>query len=1198
MQFIKHGPDIPERLLQSQEEGQVVFFCGAGISYPAGLPGFGRLVENIYNNIGTDLEELEQKIFKKKLFDQTLALLERRVTGGRETVRKALYQSLQPNLNAPAALDTHIALLQLSTNNKEKTRLITTNFDRLFFEAASSLNKNIPYYSAPHLPIPKKSRWNGIVYLHGLLPNDATDIESLNSLVLTSGDFGLAYLQEAWAARFISDVLRDYDICFVGYSIDDPILRYMMDALSADQLMGEDRNRHYWAFAGVDKNSTYQKTAQLWKLKNVIPILYRTRNYHRLLHQTLHVWAEHYCNGLLGKKSIIGRYTSKPPTKSTQQDNYVGRVLWAISDPTGEPAKHFAEQTPPPSLEWLTEVFVKKEGILKNIFSSSKLTTSKITLSLIPWFEHLSGNPDFLLFILSQPEDIQNFWRKLFYNHLNIENLSSQSPEPQRKYIQKLFSLFIYDRLQSSSFVYEKFNQNLLQNNTPTLYKELSFKEALTSRISLRKNFYYSINKYSDSSQKHFPFIHRVALKRSFPDILEDTQILEHPKNINIIQYYLQESLDILSSLEDKQYSPLSNILLPSIENHSQNTNKIDGLAYLMELLRDAWEHLRQTNRQQAIQIATTWFDNPYPIFKRFALYAAAQDNIISPLCWGNFLLQKDTYWLWSPETKREVCRLLAQQGKQLSATPIWPSLEKAILAGIPRNTFNMTDQEYDEYNNYAVWLRLKKLSPYLSPESMEKVKQIESLHPDWKLHPTEREEFAFWIGTSREQFDDPNLLQLTTTEEISSYIKKHNDSFFPHNAWEQLCQQQPHKCLRALQQLCEEDFYPTDYWIAAVFVWSEEIIANNIYERLSSWVIELTETHLQYVADNISWWLEKVSAYKSFSDKKDSILKICQRLITLQPTERSTFDTSDELLNQALNSSQGRAAEIIFRFWLNTDLSDDIKISSPYKELFNELCSNNISTIAGKVFLGRYSIVLYRTDPIWASEFLIPLFDWNNNVHYALAVWSGFLWQARSSQELLQLLQKSLIDSRKHLISLGQLRTTFVELITRLLIEAPKEFNSLKQIINAFSEDDLVSSLTCVANMIEEIDNNRRRSFLENKILPFFKKYWPKNSCNVTSKTSEAFAKVCLASQEDFSFLWPHIDTYISSISNPSYIISELNKSEICTKSPKEVLEFLNKIYCENAKQDFSDCLIKIKSSYPSYKDNRDYNTLIKHFK
>ena len=47
MQFVKRGPDIPERLLQAHEDGQVVFFCGAGISYPEGLPTFAGLVDRL-----------------------------------------------------------------------------------------------------------------------------------------------------------------------------------------------------------------------------------------------------------------------------------------------------------------------------------------------------------------------------------------------------------------------------------------------------------------------------------------------------------------------------------------------------------------------------------------------------------------------------------------------------------------------------------------------------------------------------------------------------------------------------------------------------------------------------------------------------------------------------------------------------------------------------------------------------------------------------------------------------------------------------------------------------------------------------------------------------------------------------------------------------------------------------------------------
>ena len=60
MQFVRIGPDIPERLLQAHEEGRVVFFCGAGISYPARLPGFGGLVNALYKELGEPPNAIQQ----------------------------------------------------------------------------------------------------------------------------------------------------------------------------------------------------------------------------------------------------------------------------------------------------------------------------------------------------------------------------------------------------------------------------------------------------------------------------------------------------------------------------------------------------------------------------------------------------------------------------------------------------------------------------------------------------------------------------------------------------------------------------------------------------------------------------------------------------------------------------------------------------------------------------------------------------------------------------------------------------------------------------------------------------------------------------------------------------------------------------------------------------------------------------------
>ncbi len=90
MQFVANGPDIPDALLQAHEEGRVVFFCGAGISYPAGLPGFKGLVDEIYRLVGTTpYATSNRRPTTADQFDATLDLLERRLPGQRLAVRQA-----------------------------------------------------------------------------------------------------------------------------------------------------------------------------------------------------------------------------------------------------------------------------------------------------------------------------------------------------------------------------------------------------------------------------------------------------------------------------------------------------------------------------------------------------------------------------------------------------------------------------------------------------------------------------------------------------------------------------------------------------------------------------------------------------------------------------------------------------------------------------------------------------------------------------------------------------------------------------------------------------------------------------------------------------------------------------------------------------------------------------------------------------
>ena len=134
-----------------------------------------------------------------------------------------------------------------------------------------------------------------------------------------------------------------------------------MDALAADRMLGETTPQAY-ALVNYEPGENISKFIA-WKSKGVKPILYEVHtgeNDHSALHQTLKVWAEIYRDGVLGKERIVVEYGLAQPLKSTQQDDFVGRMLWALSDSSGRPAKHFAELNPVPPIEWLTAFSEKR----------------------------------------------------------------------------------------------------------------------------------------------------------------------------------------------------------------------------------------------------------------------------------------------------------------------------------------------------------------------------------------------------------------------------------------------------------------------------------------------------------------------------------------------------------------------------------------------------------------------------------------------------------------------------------------------------------------------------------------------------------------------------------------------------------------------------------------------------------------------
>jgi len=818
VQFVTNGPDIPDALLQAHEEGRVVFFCGAGISYSAGLPGFKGLVEEIYRLNGTALSNIEREAFERGQFDATLDLLERRLPGQRLAVRRALMHALKPKLRRKGATDTQAALLRLARSREGALRLVTTNFDRVFQMAAKRTGQVFQAYAAPMLPIPKNSRWNGVVYLHGLLPEKADDT-ALNRLVVTSGDFGLAYLTERWAARFVSELFRNYVLCFVGYSINDPVLRYMMDALAADRMLGE-VTPQAWALGDCEIGQEHRKAIE-WEAKGVTPILYNVltgSHNHSALDQTLQAWADTYRDGVQGKEAIVVNHALARPQDSTQQDDFVGRMLWVLSDKSGLPAKRFADFNPVPSLDWLLASFADERfgygdlsrfGVPPRDDVDAKLRFSLIRrpapydraprmllaaggiagsqwddvmFHLARWLVRHLNDPKLVIWIAQRGGRLHDPWPWLIEDKLNyfsskeregkaaeLDAIRSQAPNAiPGPLMRTLWRLLLSNRVKSYNRDLVLYRwQGRLKREQLTATLRLELRELLAPKVTLKKPFRWREEEVSADEPTRLRQLVDWELVLATDLVGSTLRELggEHwtsalPDLLEDFQQLLRDALDLLRELgeADDRGDP-SHWDLPSITPHWQNRGFRDWVS-LIELLRDAWLAVHSSNSNRAARIAQAWFELPYPTFKRMAMFAASQDDCIPPQQWVDWLLADGAWWLWSTDTGREVFRLFVLQGRGLAGTD-QARLEAAILVGPPREMY-WDDLEPDRWQalvSRSVWLHLAKLNASgltLGASAAARLTELSTAYPQWQVAVNERDEFSHWMsGTSDPDYEE-----------------------------------------------------------------------------------------------------------------------------------------------------------------------------------------------------------------------------------------------------------------------------------------------------------------------------------------------------------------------------------------------------------------------------------------------------------
>jgi len=291
MRFLANGPSIPDELLVARDAGDVVFFCGAGVSrHLAKLPDFLKLSGDVIGLLGAGETSLARKLFQRVqamaedpikgvgsliATDRIFSLLEREFE--RSDICNRIAIAIKPT--AHVDLNAHRTLLDLSRGPRGQIRLVTTNFD-LLFEAC--VDDMVPRWGPPALPNAQSDRFSGIVHLHGRVDADYAGAGD-DEFIVTSGDFGRAYLSDGWATRFMQGLLARFQIVFVGYAADDPPVSYLLEALN----LRAGSQRGLYAFqSGINDDEK-----ALWWHRGVQAIQYDAEDFAPLW-DSLALWAE------------------------------------------------------------------------------------------------------------------------------------------------------------------------------------------------------------------------------------------------------------------------------------------------------------------------------------------------------------------------------------------------------------------------------------------------------------------------------------------------------------------------------------------------------------------------------------------------------------------------------------------------------------------------------------------------------------------------------------------------------------------------------------------------------------------------------------------------------------------------------------------------------------------------------------------
>lgn len=1050
MRFEADGPNIPDELLNARDEGRVVFFCGSGVSRAcADLPDFNELTKRVLINLRASKDSDAWKVFEQAgeiekaanvagLFspDRIFSLLERDFTV--QDINRAVEQELSTAEDVD--LTAHRTMLELSTRSDGAVRLITTNFDTLFEQCDPNVSSRGPV----DLPRPDSDDW-GIIHLHGRM--SGKNLEA-TPFVLSSRSFGDAYLAGGWAREFVRSVLDNYIAVFVGYTADDPPMRYLLEGLNnngrrsmpayAFDPGGDETSLSSWAEKGVHAIAVENGFDALWSTLGawasrakdleawVDQVIARAENGPRNVAPHEREMFAHVVSNVAGAKKIAFLESPPPAEWLCVFDRRVrfgapgeqGR-LFTDRGPRIDPFELYKLESDPPRL--LNDDGLRQTSeVPENAWSAFDVDVSRDRATSANQYAALAGP------FSVRPSALQ---QRLWFLGCWIAKVSHQPAAAWWAARQNGLHPDIKDRIRWN----RKDHQNSDAQKTISLAWRLMF-EAWEHSEDHNRDVY----RFKDSCNKEgwdrtqlweFERVSAPYLKinpayygPAPPDLDADLHVSDLLKfdvayptgynDLDIPDEWLADvvaasrnNLERAAAMEEFQ-SPWTHIcsIEPNPNNEGDGFSRGYGLSgYSLNFL-SLFRRLMELNPGQAKMEASRWGAESH-VFQRLRIWSSGQVNLTSGKEAAERILFLDDDAFWNSYHERDLLLALQRRWDDFSLRN-----RSIISKRILRGRKQWKDEKLKEFNRrraYDVSSRLYWLAQngcILGFDVDVATAKYRKHTPDWSPEAADAavEGMDGGGGWVKEDDDASLLLKLPADQVIPKALelmKRRPSRLTERKPFIGLRKEQPQLALDALMHEAGNNNFP--HWAWEQFLgWSEKDDPNPLPDDVvSKAVLLLPPQEIAAMAHTVTRWIEDHSSSLMSTDAGlfDDVWNLCLDSLSSEPESMSggsvRGSAAPEWMTEALNAPTGRLAEALFGGPDTKDRKPQQGFPEGWQRKVERLLAleGDARRLAITTFTQRLNW-FYYVAPEWTDQHLLRLMKSDDAVDDHDAAWAGFL--------------------------------------------------------------------------------------------------------------------------------------------------------------------------------------------------------------